>query len=496
MRHLYILSSIYGSVNFAFEIDSIISDAKKNEVTVLMCNQCAGKCSGNTFGLGLLCHECKKRTNAVLNSINGLNVLKMSDYLEKGITHGKYNYSSLKELNKIEYRGFEIGYGISSYYISLTRNLTPKITPKLKNILDDWLEYSMSYADIADKVITLDYDMVYVVNGRMFDSKPFQEIAFSKGLHVIMGESTKTIHGENVRNNFDNIRVHSVIGNTERILKFWDNSHVPIEERREKAILFFERRANAVMTNDKIYVKDQQQGLMPEDWDDKKINIGIFNSSEDEFAAIGGEWEKNNLFESQLAGIKYMLGNTSNSKIHFYLRIHPNLMNIPYKYHTDLYKLPEEFKNITVIPGNSPISSYALMRACDRIVSFGSTMGVESAYAGKMVMIMRPCMYYHLNVNYVPKNKKDVMDFINGEIEFIPNRENALKFSYYYYNDEGLGANNKECYIKKYSIKNMGKDYKFFSMNLKCSELRMKYCAYLGLFGVYLAKKCIPREEE
>jgi len=496
MKHLYILSSIYGSVNFTFEIDSIISDAKENEVTVLLCDQNSGKCSGNTIGMGLLCYECKKRTNAVLSTIKGLKVLKMSDYIEKGIIHGKYNYTSLKELNKIEYKGFEIGYGVSSYYISLTRNLNPKITPKLKRILDDWLECSMTYADVADKVITSDYDMVYVVNGRLFDSKPFQEIAFSKGIHVILGESTKTINGENVRNNFDNIRVHSVIGNTERILKFWDKSQVPIEERKEKAISFFERRANAIMTNDKIYVKDQKPGLMPDDWDDTKTNIVIFNSSEDEFAAIGGEWEKNNLFESQLAGIRYILANTIEPNIHFYLRVHPNLMHIPYKYHTDLYKLPDKFNNVTVIPGNSPVSSYSLMKACDRIVSFGSTMGVESAYAGKATMIMRPCMYYYLNVNYVPENEQDVMDFINGKVEFTPNHENTLKFSYYYYNDERRGPDNLECNLNDYVAKYGKKSYFVSSMNLNCSDFVMKCCAYLGLWGVYIAKKRIPTGEQ
>lgn len=497
MKHLYILGPIYGSINFTFEIDTIITDSKINDVTVLVCDNCIGRCGYNSFGLGVLCGECRKRANAVLDTIPGIKLLKTSDFYDNSIKHQTYDYASLKELNKIEYKGFEIGYGVSSYYISLTRNLTPQISPSFKRLLDKWLECSMKYADIADSVISPEYDMVYIVNGRMFDSKPFQEIAFQKGIHVVLGESSRNMQGNPVRKDFDNFRVHSVKGNADRILSFWEESALPLEQRKRVAASFFEKRANAIVTNDKVYTKDQKVGLMPEDWDEKKVNIGIFNSSEDEFAAIGGEWDKNNLFDSQLDGIRYMLENTTDPNIHFYLRIHPNLMSIKYKYHTNLYELPEKYDNITIIPGNSPISSYSLMRACDRIVTFGSTMGVEAAYAGKMAMVLLPCLYLHLNVNYVPQNRSDVLDFIVGKICFKPDTDNILKYSYYYFNDERKGVDNPECEFT-YRLKKrlFNKTISFNSMDLKCSKLRMKYCVFLQVLGGAVAKLFVPYKEQ
>lgn len=497
MKNLYIMSSIYSSVNYSFEIDTILTDSKRNDVTVIACDGCVGKCNGNTFGSKLLCHECKKRTSAILSNIPGINVLHMSDFIGNGNEHEHYDYNSLRELNAIKYKGFEIGYGISSYYISLTRNLNPLITHKLKRILDCWLDCSMTYADIADKAITNQFDSVYVINGRLFDSKPFQEIAFAKGTHVVLGESYPSLDGSVVRMNFDNVRVHSVKGNCDSIRKFWDSSKVPIEERRALAASFYEKRANSIKTDDKVYTSGQIIGLMPDDWDDKKVNIGIFNSSEDEFAAIGGEFEKNNLFGSQMSGIRFILDNIKDSNYHFYLRIHPNLMNIPYKYHKELYKLPEEYGNITVIPGNSPISSYSLMRACNRVITFGSTMGVESAYAGKTAMVMRPCFYYYLDVNFVPNSKEEVLDFIYGKIPFVPNKEDALKYSYYYYNNERGVSENRECALTERKIRFWrSKSFSFWSMNMFCSELRMKYCHLLGLLGVLVAKAKTPKEEK
>lgn len=496
MKKLYVLGSIYESINYSFEVDSIISDSKTNDVTVLICDGCIGKCNGNTMGCRILCKECYKRSLSVLKNVSGLRILNTSDFYDKTIDYPHCSYSSIKELNKIVYRGFEIGYGVSSYYISLTRNLNPQITPLLKRILDSWLLSSMKYTDIAEKVMKEAYDMVYVINGRLFDKKPFQEIAFAKGIHIMLGESMIDLSGNKVRMNFDNIRVHSVSGNARAILDFWDESKLPLEERRAIGASFYEKRAAAIATNDKIYVKNQKIGLLPDDWNSGMVNIAIFNSSEDEFAAIGGEIEKNNLFDSQYAGIEYLLENTKDSNIHYYLRIHPNLMNIPYKYHTDLYKLPERFNNITVIPGNSAISSYSLMNACDRIITFGSTMGVEAAYAGKSAMVMRPCFYYRLNVNFEPRTKQEVMNFVNGLVSFEPNRENALKYSYYYYNGERDTIHNKECERLRFRIRLLNRIYYVEFMNLKCSRHRMKYCAFLRLLNIAFAKCFVPKTEK
>ena len=497
MKYLYVLGPIYSPVNFTFEIDSIISKAKTDDVTVLICNGFAKKCSGNTFGNRLLCQECKKRTAALLSSIPNLKVIKQEDIiLSCNNNHKRYQYNSLRELNKIIYSGFEIGYGVSSYYISLTRNLNPYISKRLRHILDNWLDISMTHADIANAIIADDYDRVYVINGRLFDSKPYQEVAFLKGIHVILGESYVSIDGEIVKMNFDNVRVHSVVGNCNNIQSFWESSKVPINKRRSIAASFYEKRANAIKTDDKIYTSGQKKGMLPADWDIKKNNIVIFNSSEDEFAAIGGEFEKDNLFSSQMEGIKFILDNVKDPLIHFYLRIHPNLMRIRYKYHTDLYKLETQYNNITVIPGDSPVSSYTLLKSCQRVITFGSTMGVEAAYAGKIAMVMRPCFYYHLGVNYVPNNKTDVLDFINGKIDFSPNIENALKYSYYYYNNERCANDNSECKIIPHTIKLGRKRYTFWGMNMACSDIRMFFISLLNAWGTLNEKLLIPKKEK
>ena len=98
------------------------------------------------------------------------------------------------------------------------------------------------------------------------------------------------------------------------------------------------------------------------------------------------EYDKARLFPTQLDAIVNIAEFLKNNpKVRVYLRIHPNLTNVPYKYHTDLLKLGEKYPNMTVIPGGSSLSTYALIDRADVVVVWGSTTGAEAVYHDKTV---------------------------------------------------------------------------------------------------------------
>ena len=66
---------------------------------------------------------------------------------------------------------------------------------------------------------------------------------------------------------------------------------------------FYEWKKGGDCVIDKSYVKKQQIGLLPQKWDSQKRNIVIFNSSDDELAAIGADYDSYSLFKSQYVGI-------------------------------------------------------------------------------------------------------------------------------------------------------------------------------------------------
>ena len=80
--------------------------------------------------------------------------------------------------------------------------------------------------------------------------------------------------------------------------------------------------------------------MLPDDYNENERNFVIFNSSEDEIVSLGGEWDEDNLFESQVESIRFVLEHLPENT-HLYLRIHPNLKGLNAEYHTNLYKLKD-----------------------------------------------------------------------------------------------------------------------------------------------------------
>jgi hypothetical protein len=109
--------------------------------------------------------------------------------------------------------------------------------------------------------------------------------------------------------------------------------------------------------------------------------------------------------------------------------VHPNLKNVRYKYHTDLYLFQEKYKNVTVIPPEDEISSYDLLDAAEKVIVFGSTMGVEAAYWNKAVILLAGCLYYDLDICYKPKNVSELKQMIIAKL--APKGElDSLKYAY------------------------------------------------------------------
>ena len=115
----------------------------------------------------------------------------------------------------------------------------------------------------------------------------------------------------------------------------------------------------------------------------------------------------------------------------FVLRIHPNLKFIDNTQNKDLLRL-KTLKNLIIIEAHSPIRSYSLLDKSDKIITFGSTIGVEACYYGKLVICLGLSFYEHLDVAYIPKNKEELYSYIDNK-ELLPKpKENALPYGYWF----------------------------------------------------------------
>lgn len=433
MKVLIYHSSSFTNPHFGLLMDETEKYLREgHEVYFVTCHGAASMCIVNNLAHKSKCRVCKMGINKYLNKLSkGINKIDLSKYVEQNHATIKYDYHSIDDLKHIEYKNTKIGYAVMSFYITLTRNLNPAIDDKFTHYIDRALESATLLTDAYTKVLEeVNPDRVILFNGRLFESRPMLDYSVEKGYETYCYEVTGGYEEDFYKIIFKNVMPHNVDYNLQMVRDRWNDTAIPQEEKLAIGKSFYENRRGGKPAGDKIYIKNQKAGELPTDWNPSKRNFAIFNSSEDEFASIGDEFDRLKFFPNQLEGIKKVLSLCmQDENIHVYLRVHPNLIGIPYHYHQDLYKLPEEFSNVTVIPADAKVSSYTLMDKVEKVVVFGSTMGLEATYWEKPVILLGAAFYTPLDMCYKPKSEDDLKNLLFSILE-PKGKQEAIEFGY------------------------------------------------------------------
>jgi len=429
---VYIGSHDNNSINEAFDQLDL-----GNEVTVVSCDKSLGICRDNNYGNKVYCKLCMcANANLWKASLaeRGAKIIYLSALITKEdeqiAKDYSLSYSDVKTLKALKYKHVEIGYGAFSTYVTVTRNVMPEFTEEFKKYENFLMRREIAVTNALDRLIKQSKpDLMIFHNGRFAEFKPFLCIAQHYHIDYI---TTEEVYYENkvLKNNFDNAVVHDIFAKYNNYLKNWDLGKESEEERIKICKSFFEKRRKRMPAGDKVYTKDQKEGLLPEGFTREKEIISIFNSSEDEFCAVSTDYDSYKLFENQYIGLKTIFDRYKDDETkHFYLRIHPNLRNVPYPSHTKLYDL--HYKNVTILSPDSPVDSYVLMDNSDKIIVFDSTMAVESAYWGKPVIELSKYMWSLMDVVYTPESEDELWELIDTTDLKCKYNDNCLKYAYW-----------------------------------------------------------------
>lgn len=492
--------------HYSIIMDKAIRLSKEgNQVDVITCdghfiNTCYYNYNRNTK----VCKQCLRFKNYFLKHlpdtqrITFYSVADLVDVQKDYSDIRKIQYNNVDDIKRIEYHHAKIGYAALSCYLSMSRNLFPLIDEEFRSFFNNMLVTGAKVTDVVESVIErIHPDYMCMFNSRYVYSRPVVDLCKFHHIPFISYEIGFDSDNFILRKEFINSETHDIETNTKMINDLWDKS--PLSEREKVALAsqFFYKRRHKIASGDKVYTSGQTQGLMPTDWDKSKHNVVIFNSSEDEFAALGDTYSSMFLFPSQYQGIKYILEHFhGNEKFHFYLRIHPNLKDIPYAYHKRLYDF-EKYDNVTIIPGSSKISTYALMDNADKVIVFGSTTGIEAAVAHKPVILLGCSLYRFLDVAYIANSKQELNDLINDFNLQPKNDLGAYKLAYYFMNDEF----EKLVYIighKKKTIKLFGKQIIITKSSIKgvwSSKFIIPFFEALGKYSWMKSNHSFPQKE-
>lgn len=460
-----------------------------HEVYFAYCDKALKCCSMNMTQRKSNCDLCSWSTRYALKNLsNAIKRIKVSDYVPNKQNEFVMRFHSMQDIKKVEYKGVKIGYGVLSSYLSYTRNNEPVFTEAFNSYMNGLLYQSSLMADALDAILVeIKPDQVCIFNGRLFEHRPMLELPMNKGFNVKNYEVLGGYHEEYYKFSLENCLPHNIKKYNSKVAELWNDPSVPLEKKIEIGSQFYYNRRGGIPAGDRVYIGNQEKGLLPEGWDDTKRNFVIFNSSEDEHLAVGDEYNSLDFFPSQLVGIKTILSMVKDSAdIHIYLRIHPNLSNIKYSYHTDLFKLAKEFPNITVIPGSAKVSTYEMMEKAEKVIVFGSTMGLESSFWKKPVVNLSGCGYATSGICYMPKSLDELKSLLFDKLEPLDNLY-AIQFGYFkMFRDE----------TKKYSIVNFNcSPYKLGNINahlvpyLKFLGSRRLFVILQKIVGHYYSKR-------
>ncbi|PZV81470.1 hypothetical protein CLV31_1101 [Algoriphagus aquaeductus] len=199
---------------------------------------------------------------------------------------------------------------------------------------------------------------------------------------------------------------------------------------------FYEKKVRGLAVGDKSFTRGQTPDLDNLKLDVSKKKIVIFNSSPDEIYSLGDEWGWN--FEgltSQADVISFLCSELlgTDNEFQIILRSHPNLKNYKGK-EKEIYKsLEAKFTNFIYISPNSSESSYALMEIADYVISFGSTIGIESSFHKKNSILIGKSFYYNLNVVNTVNSLSELKHFLyskevnDSQVNYL----NILKYGFY-----------------------------------------------------------------
>lgn len=305
----------------------------------------------------------------------------------------------LETLKSYRFGEAMLGMGVASSLISWTGNSL--FDPGSQTILTyDCLEAAaLTFERTRTVLATFLPTELFTFNGRFATCKAIVETARQLEIPVRLHERGATFGQYEIYDDSP----HDLGYVNSRIKAAWEAAAPSVREKIGHS--FFRRRRGGDGVGWYSFTVRQKQDLIPSRVGGKR-RVVYFSSSDDEYAATTdgltrGPWP------DQLSATRALVNaSAAQPDIELMLRIHPNLVNKSAAERSRWHAW--NGPNLTLIPANSPVDSYALCDSADIVVVFGSTMGVEAAYWGRPVILLGPSVYAGMGIASEPNNSDEL----------------------------------------------------------------------------------------
>ena len=400
---------------------------KGDKVYVLHCKGELKSCFANFKDYKSICYSCQRRFKNGIKFMN--NKVKIINYpLENNKFYNVIPdvFENIEQLKLFKIGFAELGICTASSLITAINKEHLLDTIIYKDIIAREINNAYYvYLSFKELISNLKPDLVYLFNGRFSTVLPALNACEEMNINYITHErggkiGYYTLYKNTIPHNLENIS-----SEIKQIKNF-----IPEAEYKSDGCAFFEDRRKRIVHSWWSFTKNQIYNYLPENFNNNRINITFFNTTIEEYAAIRC-WKKPiRIYKDEIDAICNILDSFSTSQYHFYLRVHPNLTGLNNSQTQRINSLKNKYFNLTIIPAESKIDSYALMDNSNKVITFGSTTGVEACYWGIPSILLGIALYKDLDCCYIPRSHEEVINLLNNEL--IPKSKNeAILYGYW-----------------------------------------------------------------
>jgi hypothetical protein len=393
-------------------------DRNGDRVRILQCTGNLSNCFWNRHHIDGLCVACRSRFRSGCRALGPTTHVELRQIPPQRVTSSDFpaSFDSVADLLRFRHDDAKLGYGAASSLVTIFRDHRFDTRQHRDDIVRELTTSIQMHELLKREFQEFQPDLVYFFNGRIASQLPAKLLCERMGIPYASYEVAST------RNSYRLLRgstVHRTIPREEieQLDRDWSPERLAIGES-----FFRRKRARSHFEHVPVFTGEQRGGALPRGFDPTRRNVAIFNSTIDEYAATE-DW-RNRIYEpDETAGVGRILESfASDDRFVFYLRVHPNLREVSSTTSQllDIRDLENRYANLRVIWPADVVDSYALLDACEKVLSFGSTMGVEATFWGKPSILAGQAYYENFGCVYVPSTHEEVVDLVGRDLEPLP----------------------------------------------------------------------------
>lgn len=250
-----------------------------------------------------------------------------------------------------------------------------------------------------------EFDYIIIFNGRFIKERSCWEAARNLKIKVKFIERFSPQWTD--RYMLFELPVHSIEYRSKIMLDFYDSS----SDRSKNTIAkkWFNERIDGIS---QTFTANQTENFLNES---KLKIVSFFHSSEDElFATDLGS----NFWSDQMDFLKDLIQIVNqSSRYYLVIRLHPNLMNKSKKEinRWKVFSIENSSENIKFLLPEDPINSYSLIKNSEKVITFGSTIGVEAAYLNRLSILAGTAFHQTMGITLNVSNHNELVKAIKME---------------------------------------------------------------------------------